>query len=250
MPTRSRPWTGLAVESDRPGNETVRTELGARAGLLSGAGLAALGQQRKSLPQLQTFLVSTQCFPRPVGVSAPSPGGSRGSPQGHEFRSSRAGLVGVSGRHVQGLQVAGRGSARRCRGGLGRRRRPVSADCPSSVAIISALSNPVSRSEFITDFWKGPRSEGRDFRERGAPRVRAAGRLCGPSVRPGRDSGQPDGSRNGLHMLGARPTSAGRQSGPETTSMTLGNVDVQRAGHRNALRGTPGGRNPRSFTTT
>ena len=144
----------LAVESDKPGNESVRTHLAPGLAFYRGAGLAALGRTEEALPQLQAFLqyqpnasLDPSAFPPRVlaaldearrGVKSDTPGPPSTGSLGASYQAFKAPVEAL--RDGAGEDWAD-GAVRYLLTAEQRRE-------------YRRLSDPVSRSEFITEFWK------------------------------------------------------------------------------------------------
>ena len=201
----------LQADSQQPGNEAARSQLAPGLTFYKGACLAALGQADAAREEFELYLsyqpnpsLDPSLYPHRViarwtkraRACARRPARRRSPPRPARWR----------------LPTERFRAIRRC---PRRRMDETWADGPARYLLTAQqrddferLSDPVSRSEFISEFWRAhdphPETPENEFREEFERRVAYAD----VAPRPGRDPGEPDGPRHGLRA--ARPADLGR----------------------------------------
>ena len=231
----------LVAESEKPGNEAVRAQLAPGLAFYRGAGLAALGRTQEALPQLQAFLtyqpnasLDPSAFPPRVLAALEE---ARRGVKSNAPKQPRSGSLAASYQVFQQPVEALRDGAGEDWAD-GAVRYLLTAEQRREY---QRLSDPVSRSEFITDFWKvrDPKAETSENEARleFERRVAFADRQFAQDETPGSLT-----DRGMVFVLLGAPTYIGRaplrtgEDANDTKGMSIySDRDVA-----NALRGTSG----------
>lgn len=233
----------LAAESDKPGNEEVRTQLAPGLAFYRGAGLAGLGRTDEALPQLQAFLqyqpnasLDPSAFPPRVLAALED------ARKGTKREAPKPPSTGSLGATYQAFKAP----VESLRDGAGEDwadgavRYLLTAEQRREY---HRLSDPVSRSEFITEFWKSrdPKAETveNEARLEFERRVAFADRQFAQDETPGSltDRGMVFVLLGAPTYIGRSPLKTGDDANDPSGMSMYSDQDVA-----NVLRGTPGGR--------
>ncbi len=233
----------LAAEGDKPGNETVRTQLAPGLAFYRGASLAALGRTEEAVPQLQAFLqyqpnasLDPSAFPPRVLAALED------ARKGTKSEAPSQPSTGTLGASYQAFKPP----VEALRDGAGEDWADGAVRyllTPEQRRDYQRLSDPVSRSEYITDFWKSrdPKAETAENEARleFERRVAFADRQFAQDETPGSltDRGMVFVLLGAPTYIGRVPLRTGEDANDPAGMSMYSDQDVA-----NVLRGTPGAR--------